>query len=154
MPFISFGLYLVLYANGVTTDNQRLWPKLFANRLAPNMYTAPIVGVDRIPLSTRYSLVAAYMGHRLLNLPASDSPYLDPDNPMQLTSPASSLQLQLYQNFGNAVRALNSEIELESARKNDAMVGSIYSLLVTEVSIPTISIILFSANKMIDFSLY
>ncbi|KAL3962896.1 hypothetical protein ACCO45_004419 [Purpureocillium lilacinum] len=125
--------------------NSQIYPLLATHQLAPNLFVAPIEGLQLVPASMRHALISLSLGYRILQLPpeqrvdghpAGVLPFagsvLD-SSPGPVTGVAGKLWWRAHDHVGAAIRLLKHDITHEPSRATTATIISVFVLLITEL---------------------
>ncbi|UNI17964.1 hypothetical protein JDV02_004267 [Purpureocillium takamizusanense] len=125
--------------------NSQIYPLLAAHQLAPNLFVAPIEGLQLVPASMRHALISLSLGYRILQLPPEERvdghpagvlPFagsvLD-SSPGPVTGVAGKLWWRAHDHVGAAIRLLKHDINHETSRTTTATIISVFVLLITEL---------------------
>ncbi|KAJ6438761.1 hypothetical protein O9K51_08162 [Purpureocillium lavendulum] len=116
----------------------------FSHQLAPNVFVAPIEGLQLVPASMRHALISLSLGYRILQLspeqrvdvqPAGVLPFAGSvlnSSPGPVTGAAGKLWWRAHDHVGAAIRLLQHDITHEPSRTTTATIMSVFVLLITE----------------------
>ncbi|KAK5993517.1 Phomenoic acid biosynthesis cluster-specific transcriptional regulator-like protein [Cladobotryum mycophilum] len=122
------------YIDLMLYHNQRVMPNLLSKYVAPcNGYMSRIEPylLQAIPASTRYALLAANFGYRILDLSRKHNLYIVPTK----SGPISELWQKFYRTIGLSLRALNDEIRQHAPGSHWNVIQTISFLISSEVGL-------------------